>query len=60
MQNLIKFTLILLVLIVAMLVTLAITGVLSSTELKDNMFLVGKITLVVFVASAVILLISKK
>lgn len=60
MQNLIRFTLILLVVIAAVLLTLAVAGVLSSTELKDNMLLVGKITAIVFAASAIILLVSKK
>lgn len=60
MQNLVRFTLILLVLIAAVLLCLLVAGVLSSQELWENFSTVFKITAIIFVASAVVLLISKK
>lgn len=60
MQNLVKFTLILLVVVIATLLTLAVAGVLSGTQLRDNVLMLAKIVGIVFGASALILVISKK
>ncbi len=60
MQNLVKFTLILLVVVIATLLTLAVAGVLSGTQLRDNVLMLAKIVGIVFAASALILVISKK
>lgn len=60
MQNLVKFTLIFIVLVIAVLLTLSVAGVLSSDELRDNILTVGKIVGIVFISSSLILLISNR
>lgn len=59
MKNLVQFTVISLVVIVATLLVLAVSGVLDATELRTNLALVAKLVAIVFGASAVILLVSK-
>lgn len=60
MQQLIKFTLILIVLLTAGLLTLLVAGVLDSSELWNNLSTVLKFAAIGFGASAIILLIAKK
>lgn len=58
MNNLVRFTLIILVVFIALLSTLAVTDVISSDELWDNMAMVLKLMGIFFGASVLILLLA--
>lgn len=60
MNNLIRFALITIVIVVAALLLLAVGGVLSSRELQDNVVKVLQVVAIVFGASALITLVTKK
>lgn len=60
MKQLLRFTAILLVIIVAILLTLVVTGVFGSDEFWDNLIDVLKLVGIGVGASAAILLIAKK
>ncbi len=60
MQNLVRFTLIILVIFAAMLLTLFVGGVLESDELWSNFSKVLQFVGIFFVASAAILLLVRK
>lgn len=60
MKNLINFTLILLVVVAALLLTLAVAGVFDSKDLWDNFATVLKFVGIGFGASAAIMLIAKR
>ena len=60
MQNLVRLTIILVVLVAAMLLTLFVAGVLESEELWSNMSKVLQFVGIFFAASLAILFVSKK
>lgn len=60
MSNLIRFVGIIVVLILAALLMLAVGGVLSSTQLWHNATKVVELAAIVLVASAIVLLFTKK
>jgi FtsH-binding integral membrane protein len=60
MNNLVRFALITIVIVVAALLLLAVGGVLSSRELQDNVVKVLQVVAIVFGASALITLVTKK
>jgi hypothetical protein len=60
MNNLLRFTGIVIVLIVASMLILAVAGVLSSSELWKNLVKVAELTAILVVASAAVMLLAKK
>lgn len=60
MRNLLRFTLMVIVIFAAMLLTLMVAGVIDSAELWNNFSKVIQIIGIFFVASAVIMFLAKK
>jgi uncharacterized membrane protein len=60
MNNLVRFTVVVLIVFVAILLTLAVAGVMSSKELWNNMATIAKLVAIFFGASALIMLVANK
>lgn len=60
MNNILRFALVTVVVVVAALLLLAVGGVLSSSELQDNVVKVVQVVAIIFGASALITLATKK
>jgi len=60
MNNLIRFTLIILALVVSLFLILAISGALSSSDLMKNLTKVAEYFAVLFVTAGVVMVLTKK